>query len=205
MKSISIKGKPYIMVNERLKEFRENEKYKGWSLTSEIVSLTENSCVIKAIVCDESGIVKATGMAQEDKQSSAINKTSYVENCETSAWGRALGNLGIGIDESIASAEEVTIAIAKQINQPAIDESKIVNSKEQVQEKVAVNTNVNVNTKSFLLGGDYVLTFGKYKDKTLRYIYEEIADYEYMNWLKENASEEVYDNIIKYKEELKGN
>lgn len=112
MKTINIKGKNYVMVNERIKEFRD--KFKGWALVSELVSCDENSCIIKAMVLDENGIVKATGYAQEDKMSSIINKTSYVENCETSAWGRALGNLGIGIDESIASAEEVNIAIAKQ-------------------------------------------------------------------------------------------
>jgi len=43
-----------------------------------------------------------------------INKTSYVENCETSAFGRALAALGIGIETSIASANEVQMAIAKQ-------------------------------------------------------------------------------------------
>lgn len=118
MKSISIQGKKYVMVNERIKEFRENDKYKGWSLESEIIKLDENVCVIKAIVKDLTGTIRATGLAQEDKGSSFINKTSFVENCETSAWGRALGCLGIGIDESIASAEEVTIAIAKQINEP---------------------------------------------------------------------------------------
>lgn len=112
MKSISIKGKNYVMVNERIKEFRNN--YIGWSLTTEIVSLTEDTCVMKAIVSDDSGIVRATGFAQEDRTSSMINKTSFVENCETSAWGRALGNLGIGIDDSIASAEEVDMAIKKQ-------------------------------------------------------------------------------------------
>lgn len=112
MKTINIKGKPYVMVNERIKEFRE--KYKGWALVSELVSCDDNSCIIKATVLDENGVVKATGFAQEDRSSSIINKTSYVENCETSAWGRALANLGIGIDESIASAEEVNIAIAKQ-------------------------------------------------------------------------------------------
>jgi hypothetical protein len=112
MKGINIKGKNYIMVNERIKYFREN--FEGWSLTSEIISLTEDSCVIKATVCDANGIIKATGFAQEDRTSSMINKTSFVENCETSAWGRALGCLGIGIDESIASAEEVTVAIKKQ-------------------------------------------------------------------------------------------
>lgn len=112
MKTIEIKGKPYVMVNERIKEFRE--QYKDWALVSELVSCDDNSCIVKAMVLDENGIVKATGYAQEDRTSSMINKTSYVENCETSAWGRALANLGIGIDESIASAEEVNIAIAKQ-------------------------------------------------------------------------------------------
>lgn len=114
MKSINIKGKNYVMVNDRIKFFRENEKYAGWSLTSELVNLTEDSCVIKAIVTDTDGFVVATGFAQEDRTSSMINKTSFVENCETSAWGRALGNLGIGIDDSIASAEEVDMAIKKQ-------------------------------------------------------------------------------------------
>ena len=112
MKSINIKGKNYVMVNERIKFFRE--KYENWSLTSDIVNLTEESCIIKATITDENGVVKATGFAQEDRSSSMINKTSFIENCETSAWGRALGNLGIGIDDSIASAEEVNMAIKKQ-------------------------------------------------------------------------------------------
>lgn len=114
MKTTNIKGKPYVMVNERLKEFRSNPAFSNWSLESEVVKLDENGCVIKAIIKDDDGVIKATGLAQEDKASSMINKTSYVENCETSAWGRALGNLGIGIDESVASADEVTMAIKKQ-------------------------------------------------------------------------------------------
>lgn len=114
MEKIKIKGKDYVMVNERLKVFRESEKYKGWSLVSEIVSINDDSCVFKAIITDPDGMVRATGHAQEDRASTMINKTSFVENCETSAWGRALGNLGIGIDESVASAEEVDIAIKKQ-------------------------------------------------------------------------------------------
>lgn len=114
MKSINIKGKNYIMVNERIKFFRENAQFKGWSLTSDIINLTEDSCIIKATITDQDGVVKATGFAQEDRTSSMINKTSFIENCETSAWGRALGNLGIGIDDSIASAEEVEMAIKKQ-------------------------------------------------------------------------------------------
>lgn len=114
MKTVNIKGKNYVMVNERIKHFRTSEEYKGWSLSTEIISLTEDSCVLKAIICDENGVIKATGLAQEDRTSSMINKTSFVENCETSAWGRALGCLGIGIDDSIATAEEVNMAVKKQ-------------------------------------------------------------------------------------------
>jgi hypothetical protein len=113
-KTTNIKGKEYVEVNERIKYFRESGQYKGWSLTSDVYHLDEASCVIKASVLNEKGEIVATGFAQEDKSSSYINKTSYVENCETSAWGRALANLGIGIDTSIASSNEVSMAIAKQ-------------------------------------------------------------------------------------------
>lgn len=116
MKTVDIKGKPYIEVNERIKYFREN--YKNWSLTSEIVSLENGVCVIKATVKDENEVVKATGLAYEKEGSTFINKTSYIENCETSAWGRALGNLGIGIDTSITSAEEVKNAMLNQEEKP---------------------------------------------------------------------------------------
>lgn len=112
LKTIDIKGKQYVEVNERIKYFREN--FKNWSLTSEIVSLQNGVCVIKATIKDDKEVVKATGFAYEKEDSTFINKTSYIENCETSAWGRALGNLGIGIDSSIASAEEVQNAQANQ-------------------------------------------------------------------------------------------
>lgn len=113
-KTTNIKGKEYVEVNERIKYFRFSEDYKGWSLSSEIVHLDADSCVIRAEIRDDQWVLRATGFAQEDKSSSYINKTSYVENCETSAWGRALANLGIGIDTSIASSNEVSMAIAKQ-------------------------------------------------------------------------------------------
>lgn len=110
MKTINIKGKPYIMVNERLKEFRNN--YKGYSLTSEIVELTDNACTIKAIIKDDKDKILATGLAREVVGKTPINKFAFVENAETSAWGRALGNFGIGIDEAICTAEELNYKIA---------------------------------------------------------------------------------------------
>lgn len=112
MKTVNIKGKEYVEVNERLKYFRAN--YPQYSLESEIVELSNDVVTIKAIIKDENERIIATGLAQEKESSSFINKTSFVENCETSAWGRALGNLGIGIDTSVATADEVQKAIDNQ-------------------------------------------------------------------------------------------
>ena len=171
MKTINIKGKDYVMVNERIKEFRE--KYAGWSLISEIINLTEDTCVIKATVLDPNGQVLATGHAQEDRSSSMINKTSFVENCETSAWGRALGNLGIGIDESVASAEEVDMAIKKQ-------------------EKIEYE---------LIVGGKYIFASGKHKGKSIEQVAQE--DSEYLDWLldSDKVGKAIKDNIVKFRSE----
>lgn len=115
LKTVVIKGKEYVEVNTRIKYFRQN--FKDWSLTSEIIELTGETVLIKAVIRNPEGRIIASGYAQEEKSSSYINKTSYIENCETSAWGRALGNLGIGIDSSVASYEEVKTAIQKQETQ----------------------------------------------------------------------------------------
>ena len=137
MKTVNIKGKEYVEVNERIKHFRNSDAYKDWSLTSEIVSLEDGVCVIKATIANADGVVKATGLAYEKEDSSFINKTSYIENCETSAWGRALGNLGIGIDASVASAEEVGNAILNQDEKkPQIDFAKV---REQIAEARSKN------------------------------------------------------------------
>lgn len=105
MKTINIKGKNYIMVNERLKAFREN--FKGYSLLTEIVEMTDNACTMKASILNDKREVVATGFAREVVGKTPINKFAFVENAETSAWGRALGNFGIGIDEDICTAEEM--------------------------------------------------------------------------------------------------
>jgi len=113
-KTTNIRGKQYVEVNERIKFFRQEEQYKNWTIATEFPVLDGEVAVCKATIADENGRVIATGHAHEERGSSNINKTSYVENCETSAVGRALALLGIGIDTSIASANEVQDAIAKQ-------------------------------------------------------------------------------------------
>lgn len=113
-KTTNIKGKDYVEVNQRVLYFRNEPKFEGWSIENEIVAIDSDTCVIKSTIRDTQMRIIASAHAQEDRTSSTINKTSYVENCETSAVGRALAMLGIGIETSIASSNEVAMAIAKQ-------------------------------------------------------------------------------------------
>ena len=113
-KTTNIRGKQYVEVNERIKFLRQEDGIKDYSILTEFTVLDSEMCVCKCTIATPAGKVIATGHAHEERASSNINKTSYVENCETSAVGRALAMLGIGIDTSIASANEVETAIAKQ-------------------------------------------------------------------------------------------
>lgn len=157
-KTVDIKGKAYVEVNERVKYFRSAEEYKGWNLETELLSNEGGVCVFKATIKDESGTIKSTGHAYENEGSTYINKTSYVENCETSAVGRALGMLGIGIDTSIASSDEVQNAINNQgadakPAQKGIDFDKI-------RQECSTLSKVEL-TKKFMA----VKTYDKYSDK----------------------------------------
>lgn len=121
IKTTDIKGKDYAEVNQRIKAFRMI--YPQGTIKTILVSDNGGVCIFRAEVyeyekCNEAGNYESkllgTGMAYEKENSTFINKTSYIENCETSAVGRALGMCGFGIDTSVTSAEEVQNAIANQ-------------------------------------------------------------------------------------------
>jgi len=131
MKTTNIKGKEYVEVNARIKYLREN--FKGYQLLSEIVRLDDGVCIIKARLINAEGVEVANGLAYEKEGSTFINKTSYIENCETSAWGRCLGNFGIGIDTSVASADEVQNAI-KQQSQGTEKRSEKIEKEEKISQ-----------------------------------------------------------------------
>lgn len=117
IKTIPIHNKDYAQVQERVKAFRS--LCIGGQIVTEILSLEDGICTMKATILDDTGKILATGHAQEKQADGHINKTSFIENCETSAVGRALANCGFGIDTAIASAEEVQNAIATQEAQEA--------------------------------------------------------------------------------------
>jgi hypothetical protein len=103
----------YVQVNERIEKFYE--KYPEGSIQTEIQSIVDGVVIFKAYAYrDREDTRPATGHAYEKENSSFINKTSYIENCETSAVGRALAMLGFEIKKSIASKEEVENAKLQQ-------------------------------------------------------------------------------------------
>ena len=109
---VNIRGKEYQTVPLRVAMFRQ--MYNHWTIATHIIDNNENRVVIKAEIADDKGRLIATGYAEEFRKASAINKTSALENAETSAVGRALAFLGLAGDGSIASAEEVQNAMALQ-------------------------------------------------------------------------------------------
>ena len=115
IRTTNIKGKEYAEVNQRVKAFRT--LYPEGFIMTEILCREGGLCIIKATVghyADGKSVILATGTAYEKEGSSQINRTSYIENCETSAVGRALGMAGFGIDTSIASADEMNNALLQQ-------------------------------------------------------------------------------------------
>lgn len=114
--TVDVKDKPYATVSERIKAFRK--LYPEGFICTDLLSNENGVCIIKTTVgfVDENGErrVLGTGIAYEKEGSSFINKTSYIENCETSSCGRALGMCGLGIDSDVASAEETQNAQLQQ-------------------------------------------------------------------------------------------
>lgn len=108
---IDIHGKDYATVAHRLAIFRRNLGARA-RIETFILDRDKETVAVKAIVSIDNQII-ATGMAEEKRTSSRINQTSALENCETSAVGRALAMCGITNDK-IASAEEVAAAIEQQ-------------------------------------------------------------------------------------------
>lgn len=158
----------YAEVNERIKVFRM--LYPEGFIKTQLLKLENGFCLIKAevgyyqsvaltagdhnltFVTDEKEVVLATGTAYEKENSTFINKTSYIENCETSAIGRALAMMGIGIDKSVASAEEVANAI--------------LNQEEEVTEE---------NAKAYTFGGK------KHPGETIEEVYNS-GDIKFLEW-----------------------
>ena len=146
IKTTAIQGKDYAEVNQRIKAFRM--VYPTGAILTDMKNNENGVCVFTA-ACgyyteDGELIVLGTGTAYEKENSTFINKTSYIENCETSAVGRALGMAGFGIDTSVASAEEVQNAIANQDAQQTAPQNDRKATPKQIEILAKVYTGENL-------------------------------------------------------------
>jgi len=169
---MKIRGKEYMEVKDRVMVFRKN--HPEWAIITQIVENNEStgSVIFKVIIEDERGRIRGTGHAHEfkDDKTSMVNKTSHLENCETSAIGRALASLGIGIESSYATYDEVVIAKDKESR---------------------TTKEVPLETKEVPLGTNYDMEWPgkkKHSGKTIRWIAENDLNY-LKKSLKENADQ----------------
>ena len=151
IKTVKIKDKEYAEVSQRIKAFRMC--YPEGSIKTYIISNENGVCVIRAEVLTDQGKVLGTGTAFEEQNANYINKVSFIENCETSAVGRALGMAGFGVDVAVASAEEVINAnqsststkkqAKKEVKQEAVENMKITDNMIEALTKRIVDDNID--------------------------------------------------------------
>lgn len=88
---IDLKGKDYLQVAQRILWFREEKP--DWTITTEFVTLTDQSAFAKATISNEEGRIIATGHKEESLKDFAAG---YREKAESGAIGRALAHCGYG-------------------------------------------------------------------------------------------------------------
>lgn len=112
---IAIHGKLYKTVARRVADFRDFERFQDYRLTTEVLHADTDSVLVKATIYDADNKVASTGHGEENR-TSGVNRTSALENAETSAVGRALAFLDKELQGTeIASADEIAEALTQQV------------------------------------------------------------------------------------------
>lgn len=147
---VNIHGKQYLTVARRIQDFRND--HPDWTVLTEVLSADEDRVVVQAKILDENGRVRSVGHAEEERGSSNINKTSALENAETSAVGRCLALFTYAGSE-IASADEVANAMKQQA------EKEFHGKINALQEAVRRNTDALDQFRDRLADGDYLAAY----------------------------------------------
>ena len=87
-------GKKYTEVFVRVEAFRKAFG-TDHGINTEILTDDGKRVVVKATITNSAGMVVGSGMAEEIRGQGNVNKTSALENAETSAIGRALASIGL--------------------------------------------------------------------------------------------------------------
>ena len=146
---VEIHGKLYKTVALRVQEFRE--QHPDWSIESKVLSAAD-LVQVRTKIKDHEGRTVAVGHAEELRGSTNILKTSALETCETSSWGRALSALGYG-GTSIASAEELANALEQQEEAEQVERLKAHNAavRDYIESICAI--------KAYLMNDQYELAY----------------------------------------------
>lgn len=151
---ISIHGRDYKTVALRVSEFREDHPIKdSWAIITEELPAPEGYVKVRARIVNPEGRDVATGLAEEKRGASQINRTSALENCETSAIGRALAAAGYGGSE-YASANEVENAIHQQSEPDVEHRTEDPQADGQVRFEAAINELVNRGAAALAIIGN---------------------------------------------------
>ena len=190
MKKIKIKGNDYVMAHERVMEF--HKLYSNGSIVTEIIEMTDRFITVTKVTPDVDKPERYfTGIAYEDVTGSGVNSTSALENCETSSCARAMGFLNIGIDTSIASAEEVQNAIEQQQSPSA---PKVDLKEQEVANPLFEEAKKKFDGKALDSDdwdGTEVIKFGKYRnnsgDPSNDITWAKLVDAAWMEWVAKSS------------------
>ncbi len=113
---VRLGGKNYHTVAKRIGDFRAAFPISdGWAVITKPVTITDEVVMFRAAIVDSTGREVAVGYAEERRtKGRGVNATSAVENCESSAIGRALAAAGYVGSGNYASADEVIAARAQR-------------------------------------------------------------------------------------------
>jgi len=171
--TVDIHGREYKTVALRVAEFRENFPISdGWGIVTNILEINDEKVVVQAHVTQhipQQGVITVgSGLAEEVRSASKINRTSALEVAETSAIGRALASVGLG-GEEYASADELVGALRQQddwqsgtiTEPPEIPEPPPKVDMEDVPDNIIDLVNQNCNRGCELLGDEEYLKWHK--------------------------------------------
>lgn len=163
--AIDFKGKKYVLVSSRVNAF--NEEYKNGSIQTELI-INGDMMIVKATVIPDlanpTRVFTGYSQASYKDTSSFVNKTSAIENAETSAVGRALAFMGIGVIDSISSIDEIkkTTHKSTQSLNEIIQSKKI--EKEDLPIELVDNFKAVANLRKFEIKGDKIDIDGDVRD-----------------------------------------
>ena len=112
----------YEPVEVRLEKFIKD--YPSFRIATELEVVEASRYIVKAYLYKDAGdgVAWSTGYAEETVTSRGVNQTSALENCETSAIGRALANAGYAPKGKRPSREEMTKVVTQRAPKPAVQD-----------------------------------------------------------------------------------